>query len=196
MNDTNLEQLIAHSIRIVAAEEAVEKEKAEADEAAYQEELAKATKKALAEIDKRDAVPVELLPYIKGDGPGCWNMEEGVETIRKGWLPHQFRISAPGLAPIEFKVKSAWDRNAGKDIPGRVEATVTLHGVHGWETWDEAITKAARMYADQVKWEEQEAQRSAQVIAAMKEPRALTLDERFVALVREIVREEIADREE
>jgi len=196
MSDTNLENLIAYSIRITTAEKALAKEKADADEATCRDLMQKATNKALLAVDNRDAIPDELVPYVRPTSmPDIWSKDAGIEALQEGWLPYEFIIEAPGLALIAFKIKTDYDRQSNP-LPGRVHNLVAHNGIHGWETWHEAIAKAARMYADQVKWEEEEAQRSAEAIAAMKEPRALTLDERFVALIREIVRAEMANQEE
>jgi hypothetical protein len=192
MSNTNLEKLIADSIARVTVEEADAKAKSEAQELEFEALMEIATAVALAAIDERDKVPDALLRHVKSTGsPNRWGVGENIEALRAGWLPSHFIVEAPGLAPIEFALKSTWDTGTRKDRPPRVESVVSLHGVNGWETWHEAIAKAARQHADSEKWQREHEQigREARAEkAAMAPPSTF---ERLESLIREIVREEI-----
>src|SRR5262245_3931527 len=114
---SELEKLIADSIERVTLEEAQKKAKLDAEEDEYVSLRKEAAIVALSQIDERDRVPPALLPYteptthlhLSGNG-----RERDIETLRNGWKPDGYKITAPGLAPITFTLRWDWDEQAKK----------------------------------------------------------------------------------
>lgn len=188
---SDLEKLIADSIAKRDAQAAEQKQKEDEEEGEYQTLLAEARELRLAELV--DQIPHELLRYCEpADEPACHYRANSIQKLREGWRPDNFRINAPGLATIFFRVDRQWDEKA-KEWGAPFVSSLGTSGQYSDDhrKWFLAIAEAARLHVEREKWNARQAERDRQEEERRAEPKPPTRASRLESLIREIARDEM-----
>lgn len=202
MSDTNLEKLIADSIAKRSAQEADQLAAAAREESQYQDLLTKAIDKRLAQLTSE--IPPALQPYCEATDTPSGDRGQQIKKLGEGWLPDCFRINAPGLATIFFRVGKEWDEKAQNWGKPQINSLATSgQYCDDHRRWFLAIAEAARLHVEHAEFNARQAERDReqderQRMLAQKRAEASrepSTFERIESLIREIVREEISATE-
>lgn len=199
MIDTNLIKLIEDSIAKRDTQEADQLAAATKEESQYEDLLGKAVEKRLTQLTSE--IPTALQPYCEATDVPSGDTAQQIKKLNDGWLPDCFRINAPGLATIFFKVGREWDEKA-KNWGNPQISSLATSGQYcdDHRRWFLAIAEAARLHIEHAEFNAKQAERDKeqeerQRMLAQKRAEASrepSTFERLDSLIREIVREEVA----